>query len=160
MHRSLIVGTLVLLLLPTAAQAQEKEKAWWNPLSLLPTANDSRSSDFFNKPKKSSGSFLGMTKPAWMKSEAKPKSGTSSMQRFGQSTKKLWSDTADFINPFDKKPTPSPYMGKNVGFQSQKQDKPSSGGFGWLWPKEEVEQPQTINDWLGQSNPLTDTKSY
>lgn len=166
----LILTSLLCLVSPTSlrpAHAQEAPSAtssWWNPMTWGASSSDPsvRDSTYFNgEPKKANNksSSWSLPKLSWGAAEKAPTARStqsrapSMFKKMGQSTRQAWHNTTDFLNPFNDAPAPP----VNQGYQPQKLDKKtsSSGGgmFGWMKPKEPVEKPASVNDWLSQERP-------
>jgi hypothetical protein len=134
--------------------------SWWNPLSWTAGEDSSvrKSTYFDNSAKKSSSdSAFSIPQIPWLTTEDKPaskarkKTSPSVFSRMGQSTKRAWDNTIDFLNPFDNGPPAAP---KQQGYQPQQVESKSGGGmFGWMWREEKVESPSTVNEFLRQERP-------
>ena len=167
---AILLSSLLGLACPTssrsahAQQAQSAASSWWNPMTWGAGSSDPsvRSSTYFNgesKKEKSQQSAWSLPKLSWGAAEKEPAArsaqprGPSMFKKMGQSTRQAWNNTTDFLNPFNDAPAPP----VNQGYQPQKIDNkpPSSGGgmFGWMRPKEPVEKPASVNDWLSQERP-------
>ncbi len=79
--------------------------------------------------------------------------------RMGQSTRRAWNSTTDFLNPFNDAPadkSPQSYQPAEQGYQPQninKTTKSGSGPFGWMWREEQTERPASVNEFLRQERP-------
>ncbi|MCA9130160.1 MAG: hypothetical protein KDB22_23895 [Planctomycetales bacterium] len=150
---------IVLLSSPGIAQ----EKPWWNPFARddADETTEVRQSSFFDQAEteRSSSSTLQfpMLSSITESASRQAKSGKMMMVQMTRSTKKFFTNTIDFINPFD---SPAPKRSTDSflsqGYQPQNiVDEPKSGGFfGWFKQEEPVSEPATVNDWLRQPNPL------
>lgn len=140
-----------ILLVANAAHAQDDGGSWWD---FSPKEKSTTQEDFFGRSKPMfSSEMFKLPKMPWSSSDAsKPrKSGPSMLSKMGQSTKRMWNSTVDFMNPFNNGPAPA----RTHGYQPQNTQKKSGGGpFGWMWREETTETPATVNDWLRQPNPL------
>ncbi len=152
---------LVLLFIhgATAQQAscQETTRPWWNPFAseskTTPLANQSSAND--SKLFTGSGSPSMFKLPNWelpsltKKPTKTKKNSASTMSRLGNTTKRWWDNTVDFINPFD---SPAPTTRQSQGYQPQNQakQKDSSGAWDWLKGTEPRQEPTTVNEFLRQ----------
>lgn len=158
-----ISAAILLLFVCSPAFAQDGEgtasKSWWNPFSGGSAAEqDTKKSSFFNgsggsKPMKLPS--FSWPKPSFSQKQAdasmpQKSSAPSAFSKFNAASKKFWSDTADFINPFDG-PKQQP---RTQGYrpQDEKQQKSKGGFFSWMKPSQE-EQIQDVNGFLRQDRP-------
>jgi hypothetical protein len=84
----------------------------------------------------------------------------SMLQKMGTSTKKMASQTADFLNPFNDGPTEAKeetLTGSNSIFNQQANRRPQKSSEsdswkpGWFSPQSPTEErPKTVNDFLSQ----------
>ena len=153
---------------PLAAQeaAGQMQKPWWNPFAGAGASN-TRDSSFFNGGGAKSFQLPQWKWPSLTRSEAptssptsgNPASGVSSprptskpagFSKFGTATKKFWSDTVDFINPFDQ-----PAQAQKQGYRPQdmEQSRSSGGFFSWLKPKPPEKEINDVNGFLSQPRP-------
>lgn len=162
-RRGVVLSILLCNCFIACAAGQEAESSWWNPFG-GGSSDDSmvRESSFFNEPRKndSTSSMFKLPKLGWPSfgtSSSKKKSSPSTLSKMGNSTKRMWSSSIDFLNPFDSPPakTQQGYLPREQGYRPQNIEESSgSGMFGWMWREEKTETPATINDWLSQPNPL------
>ncbi|GAB5404352.1 MAG: hypothetical protein Aurels2KO_25830 [Aureliella sp.] len=139
--------------------AQETKRSWWNPLGLI-KEDSTRSSSFFDNVQASDDSVQPAS--AWKTLPEMKKPKFPSMKEIGRSTKSMWLKTTSFINPFDKPRVETSLVPADQGYkpQAQQEAKPKRL-FGWLWDKPaEPTKPQSVNDWLNQSNPVLDRNLY
>lgn len=166
---------LVLLLLighPAFAQesSMDTKKPWWNPFA-TPTSDSApkeRDSSFFNS---TGGTRSSFELPKWnwpsvslnpwsqkdssvgemeaAASSAKSKQ-PSALSRFGSASKKFWSDTVDFVNPFDR-PKKAPKQGYRP--QDLEEQRSKSGIFSWFSSRPEKQEFEDVNGFLSQPRP-------
>jgi hypothetical protein len=151
---------------PLTAQESAAQKPWWNPFAGA-GASSTRDSTFFNGGGGKSSQWPRWKWPSLTRSEAspsptpsgKPASGDSlsrqkgkpsGFSKFSTATKKFWSDTADFINPFDQ-----PAQPQKQGYRPQDMEQSrSSGGFSsWFKPKPPEKEIHDVNGFLSQPRP-------
>jgi len=147
-------GLLVSGIAPTACgQTSDSSPTWWNPTTWGSSDDSVRKSSYFsNTETQSEGKpWLSMPQFPWSSAKKKPSSAEPSlMHKMGQSTKRAWNNTVDFLNPFEDEP-PEP---QQQGYQPQnKTSKPGSGMFGWMWREETTETPASVNEFLRQERP-------
>jgi hypothetical protein len=144
--------------LPGLVSAQQ---SGWSMPNLNPFAARS-SAPTSTRVADSSGSGWKMPSMWPSSTAAKKPAGPSVWKRMGNSTKRAWNQTADFLNPFDdEKPTTTPITGSNTYFsQSQRQtggmsaSKDKTSFFPPLWSTDEPEQkPKSVTDFLKQPRP-------
>ena len=173
--RSIVRGPLawmvftLLLTCPSPICGQENASQWWNPLSWADNDPSVRKSSYFS----GSGKSSGPAKPLFSLPKL-PRSGAATQEvaaapsstaptqptvlgKLGQSTKRAWNNTLDFMNPFDQasETKPSEYQPLHQGYQPQnsKSTSKSSGLFGWMWREETPEEPASVNEFLRQERP-------
>ncbi len=152
---SICLCPILVLLVHSLSQAQEKSKSWLPKMFNRSTAESSPA------PSKSASDTdsipwykqFGPTKET--ASPPKQRSSTSTLGKIGQTSKRWWDNTVDFINPFNDKPKSSPPP-KNQGYAPQNEKKQSEGGglFGWAKPEKTPAKPKSVNEFLGGTNPL------
>lgn len=148
-------GLLLYLLWSTAAPAaaQDSGVTWWKPTTWMSGGSDKPAKSF---PSGSSGdnSLFSMPNMSWTSSDQPTAKEPSMLGRMGQSTKKAWNSTVDFLNPFDSKTSSSSSSSRSQSYQSQsKTTKSGSGMFGWLWREETIETPTSVNEFLRNERP-------
>lgn len=166
MLRRFILAVILLSQCAPAAscQAQDTQRSWWNPLGLI-KEKPVKDSDFFDKIQTSDvpASEDNMVKPAsaWFAVPTMKKPKFTTLKKFGDSTKSLFSKTADFMNPFDSAGKSDTTVPQDQGYkpQMETEKKPKGRFFSWLWEKP-PEEPRSVNDWLSQDNPLLDAQRY
>ncbi len=161
--RSILALAIALAALNQTSVGQEKTTQWWNPMTWNPMAESSSSGDtavrkstYFNgaNQKSSDKPLLSMPKLPWTSAEQATNTapaGPSTFSKMGQSTKRAWNNTVDFLNPFEKKTT-----SQQQGYQpqnSQKTTKAGTGMLGWMWREETTESPTSVNEFLRQERP-------
>ncbi len=145
---------MLVLLISSESRAQQESKSLWSSMlgrgsapSANPkaaTADDSAKTSWLN--------------PFASKSDSAakaPKRTASTMGKIGQTSKRWWDNTVDFVNPFNDKPKPR----TNQGYKPQEQTEISDSGglFGWTRrDKKETEKPKSVNEFLQGTNPLLD----
>ncbi|MEM8733589.1 MAG: hypothetical protein AAGG44_05190 [Planctomycetota bacterium] len=80
-------------------------------------------------------------------------SGQNPLTKMGRASKKFWSSTVRFVNPFDKKP--EPIVQRQQGYVPQRQldaEAKKGGFFSWMTPEPEP-QYEDVNGFLGLSRP-------
>ncbi len=154
------LALLLLLLVVQQSAAQESEatsKPWWNPFGNS-AKQETKKSSFFN----SGGSGDSMKMPMWSwpslgpsQKSTKPKIASaekspSSFDKFNSASKKFWTNTVDFMNPFDrpKKQT----TGRGYRPQQQESSQKKGGFFSWLSPPPQQEVAD-VKDFLGRPRP-------
>lgn len=133
--------------------AQQESKSW---LPRIFSSDDDKASGGFTTPGSSSTSKSASDSSWWTpwKSDSKPKAKSSKTNgsmigRMGRTTKKWWSNSLDFVNPFNDAPKPK----QPNGYAPQNNTKKTGGGlFGWMAPEEDKEI-RSVNDFLSLPMP-------
>jgi hypothetical protein len=161
-------GTALLAQQPSAGEA----KPWWNPFATTSKGEKEenvKKSSFFNG--SSSEASKPFKMPSWKlpsmgfssaksptsksatpsaSQKAGSKSGTS-FSKFGNATKKFWSDTVTVLNPFD-----GPKQDRDAwggGYRPQEPEKKGGGFFSWMKPRPKEPEVNDVNGFLGQQRP-------
>jgi len=167
--RLFALSYVVLAMQPGCLAQESGGSSWWNPMT-WGTGSDSgtgeRKSTYFNNGTTASAKEKsGWSLPTfpWATSEKSTSQsmpqGPTMMSRMGQSTRKAWNSTTDFLNPFNDGPADKSsqgYQPAQQGYQPQnlsKTSKSGSGPFGWMWREEQIERPASVNDFLKQERP-------
>ncbi len=153
----LMLSLVFLVVSPT--RGQEATASWWNPMTWGSGDDSVRKSSYFSGSSKpapaDSKPLFSMPTMPWSveRQEIAPKpqsTGPSMIGKMGQSTKRAWNNTVDFLNPFD----PAPAEPLQQGYQPQNTTtKSGSGMFGWMWREETTETPASVNEFLRQERP-------
>lgn len=150
MYTRWLLSCIVICAVTTSRLEAQESNSWW-PFGGS-DKTETRSSSYFGSSKsKSKTSSSWMKWPSWS-SKSKSKSNTRSpsvVSRAGQTSKRWWSNTVDFMNPFnDSKPAQSHgYESDYWSTRNKPKEDSSSGMFGWMW-KEEKQEVASVNDFL------------
>ena len=143
---------LICLTICSAQQLSAQESGGWWPFS-GGSGEETRQSSFFNGGGQASEPMLKMPSLnpfSSSKKSATPK-GPSTFSKITSSSKRMFSSTVDFLNPFDSKPQ-GPQ--RSMGYQPQLQKQEKRGMFSWLWPKnDDPGDLNNVNDFLSQPRP-------
>ncbi len=138
-------------------QAQTTDStSWWNPTTWGADDGSVRESSYFSDSAKKSEDkpLFSLPKLSWPSSDkvatAPVKSSPSMLSKMGQSTKRAWGNTVDFLNPFDDKPAKPVQQGYQPQNTTTKQ---GPGMFSWMWREETTETPTSVNEFLRQERP-------
>ncbi len=151
------ITTILLLAIPlNMAGAQESSKPWWNPFAPSSGAASTKSSgvqesSFFDSKPTSAFKVPQLSWPSFGASK-KPKKGPSPMDKMTQSSKRMWNNTVDFLNPFD---SPEPQK-QQPWYQPQNMKQEQAKESAWKWPwsqPEKAEEPASVGDFLRRPRP-------
>ncbi len=144
-----------LLLTPGICNGQINDGSgkWFNPLGAF--QSDSAPMVAQTETIEKEPSSYSFKPPKWLNPVEIGRSTKAGVQKVAAGTKKVFIETADFLNPFDNKSLPkSRFQLSSQGYKPQAMEEPKSK-FKWFWQKEQEEEPETVNGWLSQPNPLS-----
>jgi hypothetical protein len=160
--RLLATLAVTVVLTTSSAQAQNAPQSGWRMPNLIPSMGPSKPGErsIVSKVVDPFGLLPGNGANASNASYGQPKQ-PSMLQKMGRGTKKMASQTADFLNPFNDGPPEvkeEKLTGTNSIFNQQANRRPTqqttgskSWTPGWFSEQSPTEQrPKTVNDFLSQ----------
>lgn len=138
---------------------QEKSKSWFSKMFSRSaeensSGTNSEASPSARQPQEKTGWSMPMTKkdvPASLASTPKRKSST--FGKIGQTSKRWWDNTVDFVNPFNDNPKPPKQQGYVPQSQLDEAQNKKGGLFGWARREPEPEPIRSPIEFLKQPRP-------